>query len=152
MPISKLSSTAGGMRVLGIPDPGLAGIAEFVLALDHAEITDARIFSTFGSFENNVAVPDQTQAWEVLEPWDKPFLCCFSNGHPVTRCGESRFIGRVPGTAGQVPRPLTGGYFIQEYHPRGFVDCILKAASAKWGGCPARSAHCSEQREASRLG
>jgi haloalkane dehalogenase len=51
-------------------------------------------------FEDNVAVPDQTQAWEVFEQWDKPFLCCFSNGYPVTHCGESRFIGRVPGTAG----------------------------------------------------
>ena len=113
MPIFKFLSTAGGMRVLGIPDPGFAGIAEFLLALYHAEITDARIFSTFGSFENNVAVPDQTQAWEVLEPWDKPFLCCLSNGHPVTRCGESRFIGRVPGTAGQPHCTLKGGHFIQ---------------------------------------
>jgi haloalkane dehalogenase len=62
----------------------------------------------------------------VFEQWDKPFLCCFSDGDPVTRGGESRFIGRVPGTAGQPHCTLKGGHFIQENDPQGFVDCILK--------------------------
>ena len=86
----------------------------------------ARIFPTFVPFENNVAIPDQKRAWEVFEKWDKPFLCCFSDGDPVTRGGESRFIGRVPGTAGQPHCTLKGGHFIQENDPQGFVDCILK--------------------------
>jgi len=79
-------------------------------------------------FENNVAVPDQKRAWQVFEQWDKPFLCCFSDGDPVTRGGEARFIGRVPGTEGQPHCTLKGGHFIQENDPRGFVDCILKVA------------------------
>ena len=86
----------------------------------------ARIFPSFVPFENNVAIPDQKRAWEVFEKWDKPFLCCFSDGDPVTRGGESRFIGRVPGTAGQPHCTLKGGHFIQENDPQGFVDCILK--------------------------
>jgi haloalkane dehalogenase len=86
----------------------------------------ARIFPSFVPFENNVAIPDQRQAWQVFEQWDKPFLCCFSNGDPVTRGGEARFIGRVPGTAGQPHRTLRGGHFIQEDDPNGFVDCILQ--------------------------
>ncbi|MFZ4746544.1 MAG: hypothetical protein ACOYLK_06560 [Sphingomonas sp.] len=89
------------MRGLGTPDPGFAGIAEFLLALHYAKITDARIFSTVVPGEDNVAVPDRTQPWEVFAQWDKPFLCCFSNGYLVTRCDECRFIGRVPGTAGR---------------------------------------------------
>ena len=101
------------MRALRTPDPGFAGIAEFLLALHYAGITDARIFPTFVPFEDNVAAPDQTQAGEVFEQWDKPFLCCFSQGYLVTRCGESRFIGRVPGTAGQPHCTLKGGHFIQ---------------------------------------
>ena len=88
----------------------------------------ARIFPSFVPFENNVAVPDQKRAWKVFDQWDKPFLCCFSDGDPVTRGGESRFIGRVPGTAGQPHRTLRGGHFVQEDDPEGFVQAILEVA------------------------
>jgi haloalkane dehalogenase len=88
----------------------------------------ARIFPTFVPFAGNAAVPDQKQAWTVLERWDKPFLCCFSDGDPITRGGEALFVGRVPGTAGQPHTTLKGGHFIQEDDPQGFVDCILKIA------------------------
>ncbi len=90
----------------------------------------ARIFPSFVPFENNVAVPDQKRAWAVFDHWEKPFLCCFSDGDPVTRGGESRWIGRVPGTAGQPHTTLKGGHFIQEDDPEGFVACILKVARA----------------------
>ena len=88
----------------------------------------ARIFPSFVPFENNVAVRDQKRAWQVLEKWNKPFLCCFSDGDPITRGGEGRFIGRVPGTEGQPHRTLKGGHFIQENDPQGFVQAILEIA------------------------
>lgn len=90
----------------------------------------ARIFPSFVPFENNIAVPDQKRAWEVFDIWEKPFLCCFSDQDSITRGGESRFIGRVPGTAGQNHRSLHGGHFIQEDDPEGFVACILEVARA----------------------
>jgi haloalkane dehalogenase len=37
-----------------------------------------------------------------------------------------RWIGRVPGTAGQPHRTLKGGHFIQENDPQGFVKAILE--------------------------
>lgn len=88
----------------------------------------ARIFPALVPFEGNPAVPDQKRAWEVFEAWDKPFLCAFSDGDPITRTGETRFIGRVPGTAGAAHRTLSGGHFIQEDDPDGFVAAILSAA------------------------
>lgn len=88
----------------------------------------ARIFPSFVPFENNVAIPDQKRAWQLFEQWDKPFLCCFSDGDPVTRGGEMRFIGRVPGTKDQPHCTLKGGHFIQENDPQGFVEAILKVA------------------------
>jgi haloalkane dehalogenase len=91
----------------------------------------ARIFPSFVPFENNVAVPDQKRAWQVFDTWEKPFLCCFSDQDRITRGGESRFIGRVPGTSGQNHRSLHGGHFIQEDDPEGFVACILEVARAK---------------------
>lgn len=89
----------------------------------------ARIFPNLVPFAGNPAVPDQQRAWAVLEQWQKPFLCCFSDGDPITRGGESRFIGRVPGTTGQAHRTLKGGHFIQEDDPQGFVDAILAVAA-----------------------
>jgi haloalkane dehalogenase len=88
----------------------------------------ARIFPTFVPLGPNVAVPDQLKAWEVLDRWDKPFLCCFSDSDPITRGSDALFIGRVPGTAGQPHRTLKGGHFIQEDDPAGFVDGILVVA------------------------
>jgi len=85
----------------------------------------ARIFPSFVPFAGNPAVPDQKAAWQVFDRWDKPFLCAFSDGDPITRTGETRFIGRVPGTAGQAHRTLKGGHFIQEDDPQGFVAAIL---------------------------
>lgn len=88
----------------------------------------ARIFPSFVPFAGNPAVPDQKEAWKVLDQWHKPFLCAFSDGDPITRTGETRFIGRVPGTAGQAHRTLSGGHFIQEDDPQGFVAAILDVA------------------------
>ena len=112
------------------------GLSEAEIAAYNAPFPDssykagARIFPSFVPFENNVAIADQKKAWTVFETWDKPFLCCFSDGDPVTRGGESRFIGRVPGTQGLPHTTLKGGHFIQEDDPLGFVDCILKVANA----------------------
>lgn len=89
----------------------------------------ARIFPSFVPFEGNPAVPDQKRAWQVLDEFHKPFLCAFSDGDPITRTGETRFIGRVPGTAGQAHRTLKGGHFIQEDDPQGFVAAILEVAA-----------------------
>jgi haloalkane dehalogenase len=88
----------------------------------------ARIFPTFVPFEDNVAIPDQKRAWAVFDQWEKPFLCCFGDRDSITRGGEARFIGRVPGTAGQAHRSLHGGHFIQEDDPQGFSDAILEVA------------------------
>jgi haloalkane dehalogenase len=86
----------------------------------------ARIFPSLVPFAGNPAVPDQKAAWQVFDAWEKPFLCAFSDGDPITRTGETRFIGRVPGTAGQPHRTLKGGHFIQEDDPQGFVAAILE--------------------------
>ena len=90
----------------------------------------ARIFPTFVPLGDNVAVPDQERAWQVLEQWEKPFLCCFGDSDPITRGGEERFIGRIPGTAGQPHGHLKGGHFIQEDDPEGFVAKILHLVNA----------------------
>jgi len=54
-------------------------------------------------------------AWRALEKWSKPFLCCFSDGDPITRGADRIFIDRIPGAVGQHHTTIVGaGHFVQE--------------------------------------
>lgn len=89
----------------------------------------ARIFPSLVPLGPNEAVPDQKAAWKVLEQFDKPFTCCFSDRDPITRGGDAAFRERVPGARGHdLHRTLSGGHFIQEDDPEGFVAAILDTA------------------------
>ncbi|HWH31581.1 MAG TPA: haloalkane dehalogenase [Egibacteraceae bacterium] len=60
------------------------------------------------------AAEDNRKAWETLSAWDKPFLCTFSDGDPITAGGDRVFRKLVPGTAGMAHRTVSGGHFLQE--------------------------------------
>ncbi|MCW2665776.1 MAG: haloalkane dehalogenase [Frankiales bacterium] len=61
------------------------------------------------------AAPAQAAAWRVLEAWDKPFLCAFSDSDPITRGADRPFRERVPGAAGQPHTTIEGAsHFVQE--------------------------------------
>jgi haloalkane dehalogenase len=61
------------------------------------------------------AAPANRAAWEALSTWEKPFLCAFSDGDPITKGGERVFLERVPGTAGEPHATIEGGgHFLQE--------------------------------------
>lgn len=89
-----------------------------------------RAYPPLVPFAGNVAVPDQKRAWAVLEQFDKPFTCAFSDGDPITRGGDALFLGRVPGTGRGIHRTLNGGHFVQEDDPQGFAAAILETAAA----------------------
>jgi haloalkane dehalogenase len=56
-----------------------------------------------------------TKAWEVLRSFDRPFLCAFSDGDPITKGADQQFLREVPGAAGQVHTTIEGGgHFLQE--------------------------------------
>lgn len=90
----------------------------------------ARVFPSFVPLGDNAAVLDQKRAWAALEAFDKPFLCCFTDGDPITRGGDAPFIDRVPGARGMPHRTLHGGHFVQENDPAGFVAAIRDVAAA----------------------
>jgi haloalkane dehalogenase len=95
---------------------------------DRRYAAGARIFPQLVPFAGNAAIPDQIAAWRVLDRWEKPFACRFGDADPITRGGEAKFVGRVPGTRGLSHAPLRGGHFIQEDDPHGFVDAIVDIA------------------------
>jgi haloalkane dehalogenase len=54
-------------------------------------------------------------AWVSLEQFDKPFLCAFSDGDPITRGSDRVLLKLVPGTKGQPHTTIEGGgHFLQE--------------------------------------
>jgi haloalkane dehalogenase len=54
-------------------------------------------------------------AWTVLEQFDRPFLCAFSDGDPITRGSDAVLQARIPGTQGQAHTTIVGGgHFLQE--------------------------------------
>ena len=61
------------------------------------------------------AAADQRAAWEVLERFDRPVLCAFSDEDAITRGGDAVFHRKVPGTAGQPHVTIEGAnHFLQE--------------------------------------
>jgi len=61
------------------------------------------------------AAEDNRRAWAALRDFDRPFLCAFSDGDPITRGAERQFLEAVPGAAGQDHVTIRGaGHFLQE--------------------------------------
>jgi haloalkane dehalogenase len=54
-------------------------------------------------------------AWHVLAGWDKPFLCAFSDGDPITGAVAPVLRATVPGAADRDHPVIAGaGHFLQE--------------------------------------
>lgn len=71
------------------------------------------------------------EAWGVLQRWDKPVLCAFSDRDPVTAGAERVFLDTVPGTAGQRHTTiLGGGHFLQEDRGGELADAVIDFIAA----------------------
>jgi haloalkane dehalogenase len=58
---------------------------------------------------------DNRAAWEVLERYERPFLCAFSDSDPITAGSDRVLKRRIPGCAGQPHTVIEGaGHFLQE--------------------------------------
>ena len=83
---------------------------------DQAFTAGARQFPTLVPITPDDPASDANRAaWKVLEAWDRPMLCAFSDQDPVTAGNERGFLRRVPGTRGQRHTTIEGaGHFLQE--------------------------------------
>ncbi len=83
---------------------------------DQAFTAGARQFPTLVPITpDDPASAANRAAWKVLEAWDRPMLCAFSDQDPVTAGNERGFLRRVPGTRGQRHTTIEGaGHFLQE--------------------------------------
>ncbi|MFF0455036.1 haloalkane dehalogenase [Nocardia africana] len=61
------------------------------------------------------AAPANRAAWAVLETFERPFLCAFSDSDPITRGGDKVLSSKIPGAAAHSPVTITSaGHFLQE--------------------------------------
>lgn len=72
----------------------------------------------------HASIPENLEAWKVLEAFERPLVTAFSDGDPVSRGGEAVFQARVPGAKGQPHVTLKGGHFLQEDCPGDIVEVI----------------------------
>jgi haloalkane dehalogenase len=98
---------------------------------EEASKAGARIFpSLVPTSPDDPASGANRRAWQVLEGWEKPFLCLFSDSDPVTAGGDGVFRKLVPGTAGQPHRTIAdAGHFLQED-----AGPLLGGLLAAWAG------------------
>ena len=103
----------GGSTTNLVPEVVAAYDAPFP---DDTYTAGARIFpSLVPTAETDAEVPENRAAWTVLETFDKPWLCAFSDQDQVTAGGEAPFMRRIPGAQGQPHITMTGGgHFLQE--------------------------------------
>ncbi|MGA9745975.1 MAG: haloalkane dehalogenase, partial [Nocardioides sp.] len=74
------------------------------------------------------------RAWDALTRWDKPFLCAFSDGDPITG-GMAHILRRaVPGAHGREHPVVTGaGHFLQEDAGRRLGEIVADFVDAARG-------------------
>lgn len=88
----------------------------------------ARIFPTLvpTSPEDPGGIENQA-AWKVLESFERPFLCCYSDSDPITKGGDAPFLAKVPGTRGQAHTTIEGGgHFLQEDRGAELADVLAR--------------------------
>lgn len=72
------------------------------------------------------ASEDNRRAWASLRTFDRPFLCAFSDGDPITRGADRLFTAAVPGAAGQPHVTIAGaGHFLQEDRGEELAGVVL---------------------------
>ncbi len=72
------------------------------------------------------ALPGNLRAWQVLEKWERPFLCAFTDNDPVSKGFDRAFRERVPGSRGQPHTTIHGGgHFVQEGRGELFARLVV---------------------------
>ena len=83
---------------------------------DESHRAGARRFPTLVPIiPDDVAIPDNRRAWDVLRGFTKPWLTAFTDNDPVTAGLHTRFQEEIPGAKGQPHTTIRGaGHFVQE--------------------------------------
>ncbi len=83
---------------------------------DNSYLAGARIMPSLVPLsDDDEAARDNKAAWKVLEAFDKPFLCAFTDGDPVSVGADAKFMRDIPGAVGRPHTTITdAAHFVQE--------------------------------------
>lgn len=73
-------------------------------------------------------------AWGALARWNKPFVCAFSDGDPITRDMGPILQKVVPGAKGREHPTVPGGHFVQEESPLELAAVVVATARSAADG------------------
>jgi haloalkane dehalogenase len=103
-----------GGTALGLPD-GVVAAYDAPFPDERYKEGPRQMPSLVPTHPDDPAAEANRRAWARLRDFDRPFLCAFSDGDPITHGGERQFIESVPGAAGQDHLTIRGaGHFLQE--------------------------------------
>lgn len=75
------------------------------------------------------AAPANRAAWEVLQRWEKPFVCAFGDSDPITRGADTVLRKLIPGAEGQPHVTLEGvAHFSQHDAGAELADVVIGVA------------------------
>jgi len=87
----------------------------------------ARIFPSLVPLDaDNPEAAKNSNTWEKLKQWQKPFLTIFGNKDPITAGAEKMFQKLIPGTRGQNHKLLNAAHFIQEEKGEELAQLIIQ--------------------------
>ena len=70
--------------------------------------------------------------WRVLEQWNKPFVCAFSDADPSTRDWAAVFRQRIPGARNELHTTIeNAGHFLQEEQGSALAAAVLQVLNAR---------------------
>jgi haloalkane dehalogenase len=98
---------------------------------DESYKSGARQFPTLvPASPDDPAAPANRAAWEVLQRWEKPFVCAFGDRDPVTRGADRVLRERIPGASGQPHVTLDeAGHFSQEDAGARLAEILVATAT-----------------------
>ncbi|SRR6266540_2454404 len=130
VPVLPVGRIVQGGTATDLPDDVVAGYdAPFP---DETYKEGARQFPLLvpASPDDPAAEPNR-RAWEVLERFDRPFLCAFGDSDPITRGADRHLRERIPGARDQPHTTLVGGaHFLQEDVGEQFAAVIAEFIAA----------------------
>jgi haloalkane dehalogenase len=129
------SQSAPDLPIGKIVDGGTArALSEAEIAAYDAPFPDdaykagARQFPTLVPISpDDPAAGANRAAWEVLQKWDRPFVCAFGDSDPITAGGAAVLQKLIPGAAGQPHETLEKvAHFSQEDGGRRLAEIVLE--------------------------
>lgn len=75
---------------------------------------------------DNPMLPDNFEAWKVLERYERPFVTIFSDQDQIAAGGWVQLVERIPGATGQPHRIIeNAGHFLQEDQPEEYTATLV---------------------------